>query len=60
MKDATKTETDSQDPTKDLAIDALYIQAVRTAHEFGWPVPARAEFEARYKAELAAHGPREE
>ena len=60
MKHATKTETDSEDPTKDLAVDALYGQAVRAAKEFGWPVPARAEFEARYRAELAAHGPRED
>ena len=60
MKDATKTETDSQDPTKDLAIDAVYGQAVRAAQEFGWPAPARAEFEVRYREELAAHGPREE
>jgi hypothetical protein len=36
------------------AADALYFQAVRVAKEFGWPVPARGEFETQYKAELAA------
>jgi hypothetical protein len=38
----------------DPALDALYNQAVNVAQEFGWPVPARPEFEARYKEELAA------
>ncbi len=62
MKHATKTETetDSLDPTKDFALEAIYAQAVRSAHEFGWPVPSRAEFEVRYREELAAHGLREE
>ena len=36
------------------ALDELYRQAVRTAQEFGWPIPAREEFEARYREELAA------
>ncbi len=54
MKHATKTETDSGDPAKDFALDAMYREAVRVAKEFGWPVTARAEFEARYREEVAA------
>lgn len=38
----------------DLALDALYRQAVVVAREFGWAVPSREEFEARYKEEMAA------
>lgn len=38
----------------DPALDALYRQAVVVAREFGWAVPSRAEFEGRYKAEIAA------
>jgi hypothetical protein len=38
----------------DSALDDLYRQAVRSAEEFGWSLPARDEFEARYKEELAA------
>ena len=38
----------------DPDLDALYRQAVAVAKEFGWPLPVRAEFEAQYKAEIAA------
>lgn len=38
----------------DPALDALYRQAVAVAREFGWPVPARAEFEKKFRQEIAA------
>ena len=37
----------------DPALDSLYRQAVAVAKEFGWPLPVRAEFEARYREEMA-------
>jgi len=54
-----QTPSDIELEPGDSAIDIVYAQAVRTAHEFGWPAPARVEFEARYIEELAAHGPRD-
>jgi len=50
----------NEEPEKQTTpLDIVYAQAVRAAQEFGWPVPARAEFEVRYREELSAHGPRE-
>lgn len=37
----------------DPALDSLYKQLVATARQFGWPVPAREDFERQYKAEVA-------
>lgn len=37
----------------DPDLDALFRQAVAVAKEFGWPLPVRAEFEARYKQQMA-------
>lgn len=41
-------------PEFDPALDALWKQLVATAKQFNWPVPARAEWEALYKSEIAA------
>jgi len=40
----------------DAALEALYRQATKVAEEFGWEVPSREEFEARYKKEIAGSG----
>ena len=41
-------------PEFDPALDSLYKLLIATGKQFGWPVPERAEWEARYKAEIAA------
>jgi hypothetical protein len=36
----------------DPALDELYLQALASAEENGWPVESREEFELRYGAEM--------
>lgn len=43
-----------EDAKPDPALDALYSLQVATARQLNWPVPDRAEWEALYKAEIAA------